>query len=187
MDETAKVIIATLSGFIIAFFAEPVKNYFADRANLHHLRVALYTELINNYYALTHFTLNGTNADSYTLFHIAKYELRTECYKHTLQNEIPLFYRLIEANMLNIIYVRINQLMNLSSDLPAIYGKRGMKSIPSIFTQHGSTFKYMFTTSFYHRTFDARILRKLVTPKQYKEIMEKGKEYVEADAKNEEQ
>jgi len=187
MDETTKVIIATLSGFIIAFFAEPVKNYFADRAKLHNLRVALYTELINNYYALTHFTLHGTDADSYTLFHVPKYELRMECYKHAIQNELSLYYQLKEANVLNIIYVRINQLMNLSSDLPAIYGKRGMKSIPSIFTQHSNTFKYMFTTSFSHRTFDARILRKLVTPEQFKEVMEKGKEYIEQDAKNEEQ
>ena len=48
MDETTKVIIATLSGFIIAFFAEPVKSYFQNRGQLHNLRVALYKEMVNN-------------------------------------------------------------------------------------------------------------------------------------------
>ena len=28
MDETTKVLIGTISGFIIAFFAEPVKSFF---------------------------------------------------------------------------------------------------------------------------------------------------------------
>lgn len=52
MDETTKVIIATLSGFIIAFFAEPVKSYFANRAKLNNLRIALYKELLYNYSTL---------------------------------------------------------------------------------------------------------------------------------------
>ncbi len=120
--------------------------------------------------------MDSTDTDSYLLYQVAKYELRTECYKNALQNELPLFYQLTEANVLNVIYGRINQLMNLSSDLSAIYGKRGLKSASSIFTQHGNTFKYMFITSFYYKTFDAKILRKLVTLEQYKAIMEKGKE-----------
>ncbi|RPI93969.1 MAG: hypothetical protein EHM40_08150 [Chloroflexi bacterium] len=185
MDETTKVIIATLSGFVIAFFAEPVKNYFGNRAKLHHLRVAFYTELVNNYYALTHFTMGNTETDSYVLHNATKYQMRTECYKHALQNELPLFYQLTEAKLLNHVYGLINQLINLPSDLSAIYGKRGLKSASPNFTQHGNTFKYMFTTSFACGAFDVRVLKKLVTSKQYKEIMEKGKEYIELGAKNE--
>jgi hypothetical protein len=48
MDVTTKVIIATLSGFIIAFFAEPAKKNFLERTKLHNLKIALYKELIFN-------------------------------------------------------------------------------------------------------------------------------------------
>lgn len=182
MDETTKVIIATLSGFIIAFFAEPVKNYFANKSQLRNLRIALYTELISNYFALVHFTMDGTSNDSYMLYQVSKYELRIERYKHALQDELFLFYQLKEANLLNVAYGRINQLMHLNEDLIAVYGKRGLKSASAIFTQHGGTFKYMFTTSFYSRGFNAKILRKLVRPEQYKEIMEKGRKAIAKDS-----
>lgn len=118
MDETTKVIIGTLSGFIIAFFAEPVKNYFSMKTKLHNLRVALYKELLSNYYILTHFVMDSDASDAYTIHNLAKYELRTEFYNHTLQHESSLFYQLKEANVLNISYVRLNQIMNLNTDLP---------------------------------------------------------------------
>src|SRR5690349_17561522 len=142
MDETTKVIIATLSGFIIAFFAEPVKNYFTNKSQLHNLRIALYTELISNYFALIHYAMDSTDTDAYTLYNVAKYELRTERYKYALQNELALFYQLREANVLSVAYVRLNQIMNLTGDLLAIFGKRGPKSASAIFTQHSNMFKY---------------------------------------------
>jgi len=52
MDETTKVIIATLSGFIIAFLAEPVKDIIQHRTKLLNLKVALYKELWGNYATL---------------------------------------------------------------------------------------------------------------------------------------
>jgi hypothetical protein len=33
MDETGKIIIATISGFTVAFFAEPIKLYFQNAHN----------------------------------------------------------------------------------------------------------------------------------------------------------
>ena len=44
--------IATISGFIIAFFAEPLKTYFQNRAKLKNLRIALYKEILYNYSSL---------------------------------------------------------------------------------------------------------------------------------------
>ena len=168
--------IATISGFIIAFFAEPVKIHYQHKAKLHNLRVALYKELLNNYYALTHFTVESLS-DLFSPEYVAQHELRTECYKQTLQNDISLLYQLVEANAINVLYSQIDKIMSLTSHLTSTLGKRGMKkSSPPIFTQFSNTFKYMFVASFYLRTFDARILKSLVTQEQYQEIMTRGKE-----------
>lgn len=49
MDETLKIIIGTLSGFIIAFFAEPIKIYFQNKAKINYIRLAVYKEISHNY------------------------------------------------------------------------------------------------------------------------------------------
>jgi hypothetical protein len=53
MDETIKVLIGTVSGFVIAFFAEPVKVFFQNRTGKQILRVALYKEILSNYWFLS--------------------------------------------------------------------------------------------------------------------------------------
>lgn len=181
MNETMTVLIGTISGFIIAFLAEPVKTYFQNRAKLRNLRIALYKELLNNYYALTHFTVESLS-DFFPPEYMARHELRTECYKQTLQNDISLFYQLVEANATNVLYSQIDKIMSLTSDLTTTFGKRGLKKVPPVYTQFSGTFKYMFVTGFYARTFDARILKSLVKPEQYQEIMRRGKEELEKDS-----
>ena len=46
MDETTKVLIGTISGFLIAFFAEPIKIYFSNNFKKRNIRLALYKEKI---------------------------------------------------------------------------------------------------------------------------------------------
>jgi hypothetical protein len=41
MDDTLKIIIGTLSGFVIAFFAEPIKIFFQNRARINNIRLAV--------------------------------------------------------------------------------------------------------------------------------------------------
>ena len=41
MDEFTKVLIATISGFIIAFLSEPTKTFFTNQNNVKQLRRAL--------------------------------------------------------------------------------------------------------------------------------------------------
>ncbi len=180
MDETTKVIIATISGFIIAFFAEPVKSYFQNKTKLRNLKVALYKELIYDYFALINFSVE-TDADFLIPGYIAPYNLRTECYKQTLENELPLFYQLKEASLMNALYSEIGLILNVSNDMNSLFGKKVSKQIPAIYTKFSNIFKYMFVTSFYCRSFDVKILKSVVTPKQYQEIMDKGKEEVKND------
>lgn len=40
MDETTKILIGTISGFVIAFFVEPVKIYFQNQGRKKNLRKA---------------------------------------------------------------------------------------------------------------------------------------------------
>ncbi len=179
MSDTALTIIGMIAAFITAsvtsFLAEPVKNYVENRIKLRNLRIALYKELINNYYALTAFTVSN-QSDFFTPEYVARHELRTECYKQTLQDELTLFYQLVEANMVNVLYGRTNQIINLKSDLTNVFGKRGLKKAPAFYIEFSNTFIYMFVTAFYIHTFDTRVLKRLVKPEQYKEIISKGKE-----------
>jgi hypothetical protein len=55
MDDVTKIIIATISGFIVAFFAEPVKLYFQNKQRRDVFRFALYAEIYNNYRLLSTF------------------------------------------------------------------------------------------------------------------------------------
>ena len=70
MDEILKITIGTVAGFVIAFFAEPVKIYFQNASKKKSLRLALYGELINNFMSLRFF-LNGLDMTEKLLFRFA--------------------------------------------------------------------------------------------------------------------
>jgi hypothetical protein len=97
MNETTKIIIETsvtvvgmLAAFLVAVFAEPIKNRWENKSKLENLRLALYKELIQNYFLLSHHRIDHDN-DAFTPAYVALHGLRTECYEHVLQNEIPCF------------------------------------------------------------------------------------------------
>ncbi len=168
MDETTKVIIATLSGFIIAFFAEPVKNYFQNRAKLHNLRVALYKEMIHNYSSLDDASID--NANSSIKDFLARRVIRIECYKHAIENEVSLFYQLDESNKINWLQGSLmGGIIDVSNYLPEV----GFRDLSEIF-------KDIIAESFYVGNLDAKLLRGLASKKLYREIMKKGKELSEA-------
>lgn len=108
MDETTKILIGTVSGFIIAFFAEPVKLYFQNKFNLNKMQGALYYEIFHNYMSLLIFLENYSkisDQEAMSLFKSgAKHSIRTECYKHFISNEVKLFYQLKEAAEINLMY-----------------------------------------------------------------------------------
>jgi hypothetical protein len=95
MDETLKIIIGTLSGFIIAFFAEPIKLFFQDRNRINNLRLSLYKELCHNYSVLE---IACSEVREYAVFgtHL-KYLLTNQCYTYAVSKDISSFYKLKEA------------------------------------------------------------------------------------------
>src|SRR3989304_907108 len=108
MDETTKVLIGTLSGFLIAFFAEPVKIYFQNKTKLKNLKLALYKELLDNYWTLR--DMKGVNEKELVKF-MHEFGIRMECYKNAIQNEVSLFYQLKESHSFNVLYSRWLALM----------------------------------------------------------------------------
>jgi hypothetical protein len=103
MDETIKIIIGTVSGFLIAFLAEPIKIYFQNASKKKSLRLALYSELINNFMNLRFF-LGGLDrsskdrvAEAYSK--LSKLILKVDVYGFAISQELYLFYQLKEANL----------------------------------------------------------------------------------------
>jgi hypothetical protein len=122
MDEMLKITIGTLSGFIVAFFAEPVKLFFQNRAKKENLRRALYHEMICNYYLIKEFVdeavrenLNAdpdekdTKLDKFfsSLREGSDFMIRMECFQYTVQNENFTLYQLRDASLINSIYGRL--------------------------------------------------------------------------------
>ncbi|MCI0550285.1 MAG: hypothetical protein L0287_04980, partial [Anaerolineae bacterium] len=162
-----------------AFFAEPVKSYFANRAKLHYLRIALHKELLNNYLALSSLQIKDKSS-SRMYEYMSRHGLRTECYRNALQNELHLFYQLEEANRLNFLQGEtINSLLNLSSDLKSMFGIVPLKDENDVFNATSQDFQRIVCTWYHYKLLDPKILKKIAVNRQYKEIMEKGKAYAE--------
>lgn len=110
MDETIKILIGTLSGFLIAFLSEPVKLHFQNRINKNNLRKALYHEIFSNYYALGAFVEDNENGkkipavDIDVLQSASRHNIRTEYYKFATTQNAHLFYQLREAAWINLLY-----------------------------------------------------------------------------------
>ena len=92
MDEITKVLIGTISGFIIAFFAEPVKNYISNRSKIKNLRRAIYQELNYNI-----FLLSEAFRESVDELKIGRKLFRFDTYEFLLKNEISIFSQMKEA------------------------------------------------------------------------------------------
>jgi hypothetical protein len=122
MDEMLKVIVATLSGFIIAFSAEPIKIYFQDRSKKQNLRVALYKEIYHNYcLAKTYIEVYDEEVpiekkrDIHlgNLVAFSRYLYRTECYKQAISQDLSYFYQLKEATMINALYIDLTVILEM--------------------------------------------------------------------------
>ena len=175
-------LVSTLSGFIVAFLAEPVKTYVQNRAKLKNLRIALYKEMSINYAVL-----NTLAPDDYSTFEWGgnnpAYALRAECYKHALENEISTFYQMQEANLINLlmgacvlhIIEGFRHLGNLSEEQLS----KDLPRYTESYLNTSTNFKDVFAASFYDGQFDRRILTDIIQQPTYEEIMKRGKEYSE--------
>lgn len=123
MDEVIKIIIATISGFIVAFFAEPIKLYFQNEHKKKVFQLALYGEISHNYRLLSAFLKVYINEDDPNQVKgffegTSKDSVRIDCYSR-LSSQFPeTYYQLKEATIINTLYAYLVSVTN-----PAIYSQ----------------------------------------------------------------
>jgi hypothetical protein len=114
MDETAKIIIATLSGFVIAFLAEPVKLYFQNKQKIRQMRTILYREIASNYKRLHIIVSAYDDLDRYNDdYEYSKLILKRlgedlagfhfDCYQ-LARKDLTVFYQMEEAITIDSLY-----------------------------------------------------------------------------------
>lgn len=118
-----QLLIGTLSGFIIAFLAEPIKTFFTSRAEKASLREAIYREIASNY-LLLHSIKKSQNAPEGLEDKVgigSKYILKNlhqECYQHILKENPVDLYQLEEALALVNAYAKLSAIIDFIDGQP---------------------------------------------------------------------
>ena len=116
-----QLLIGTLSGFVIAFLAEPVKTFFTNRAKIASLREAIYREIAANY-LLLHSIKSSKHIPGGNEAHVGSdsgyivKNLHRECYDHIIKDNPIEFYQLEEAAAINIIYFKLSAISKFIYD-----------------------------------------------------------------------
>jgi len=108
MDDVIKIIIATISGFVVAFFAEPIKLYFQNKHQKRIFELALYGEIAHNYRLLSAFlkVYREDNPNQVKGFFegAGKDSVRTDCYSRLSSQSPEIYYQLKESTIINTLY-----------------------------------------------------------------------------------
>lgn len=178
MDETTKILIGTLSGFVIAFFAEPVKIYFQNSAKLKYLMLGLYKEMWSNFTVLnaianaetTQTTPKRTASVQYRArVALIKTMIRTEFYQQTLKENLHSFYRMKEALCIHQLYAIIPMLLEyMDDDTLDEKGRLNMMSTAS------NTYVTRFLKSIADKSLNKALLQRIMSKKEFKEVIIKA-------------
>ncbi len=180
MDESLKITIATISGFVIAFFAEPVKIYFQRRDRREGIRKALYQELYFNYESLRRFVDGRGETITRDEFHRFVFNLKwlshTEAYQHYMTHDIDLFYQLKESMVINWLY---GQLISLIETARARFDA---KDDPNITLNIVKNYLQAYKENAGNGKFDRRFLVKCIGIEKLKLVLEK--DFIEPEQKS---
>ncbi len=113
---------SAILGFLVAFFAEPVKTYFNNRSKKATLRNALYSEMALLYNRLTQLSKalsEGELDDSNIQWAISELA-RFDCYNYVRTEGFLLFYQLEEAPAIDAFYGCSLLLTREYSDLDSV-------------------------------------------------------------------
>lgn len=172
MDETTKILVGTLSGFVIAFLAEPVKLYFQRQARKNSLRRALHLELYSNYVALVRFLdvfpRKITKQELGVFERVVKYATHIEAYQYYLSHDVDLFYQLSEAVELSLLF---SILVRLLTTVPAIYAAK--EADANLAIDEIKIFLRRYKRALETKEFDEEFLSKLVGRDKIQSIREK--------------
>lgn len=121
MNENWEIVIGTISGtisgFLIATFADIVKGWLQRRIEHNRLRDMLYQEVLNNHKIVQSLFPKLSHSD---LISIIRFRLSIEGYEFVKANHIALFYELREASCFNQLYSICKQLQSVSERTPKV-------------------------------------------------------------------
>lgn len=183
MDQTTITVLGMIAAFITAsvtaFLAEPVKMYFQDRSSRKYLTLALYKELLHNYFLLEH-VLDYSEEDSGisrdTMNILGEFNLRTECYRQAVSDQLQMFYRLEEAAEFNEVY----SMLALAIQLPSMPGRESEdgtaeeRTSSRLIARASRDFINSVARYFYSGKFNKVVLARLVSTTKYVRIMNRG-------------
>jgi hypothetical protein len=124
MDESLKIIIGTLSGFIVAIFTEPIKRKIENKSKLRNLRIALYKEMIQNFFMLEQ-ALQEYKNDNNSNIMVGQPLLIVDCYRYVVSQETALYYQLSEARLINMFYKLVDMLIGIPE------GEKKFRTVPA--------------------------------------------------------
>jgi len=127
MDETTKVIVGTISGFIVAFLVEPVKLFFQNKSRKKYFQLALYSEIYNNYRFLSSFLIvyHENNPHQLKAFFdgAIKNSIRLDCYSQFVSKFPDVYYQLKESSIINMLYAYLTSAAN-----PVLYAEKDISA-----------------------------------------------------------
>ena len=126
MNDTVVAILGVVAGFIAAFFAEPVKSWFAEKAKLQNIRLSLYKEIAQNLFFLNSLINSLNDGDTSDIFDWLVLEnwISNKCYNSIIENSVDEFYRLDEVIYIDAAYKWINLLLQTSGNSEEVFGDR---------------------------------------------------------------
>lgn len=198
MDETMKIIFGTLSGFIIAFLAEPIKIYFQNINKLNQSRKALYKELYFNFQLCRNIARKRGLKTPPTRGNLKAYidmcveDVKSQYYEQVIHSNLDTFYQFEESTALHNLHGGlkflerraktkwINDLAAAKSVANETSKTSGIEFAINELSKVAEEW-YEDYMSYYHLgKLDKRMLKKIANNEDYKEIMSKAKQSYES-------
>lgn len=180
MNETTLTIIGMIAAFLTAsitpIFTELVKN----RHRLQNLEIALYKEMLYNFLALRTLDMQDIPLDERVTF-INNDGLRIECYKHTLQYELSLFYQLPESNTINILQSRIKWIIGLAADIKNFSDEEKIQICLKELVRNTNIFQKIFATANFDGTLNNALVKNITSAREFNIIKNKAEEKEQQD------
>jgi hypothetical protein len=158
-------IIGTLSGFTVAFIADPIKKSIQNLIDVRLLRKAIYCELLSIYdrsvsylrhkeslYSELDVSHFKTISDVLELF----VQLDKKAFLYAKEQQPLLFYRLDEAVLISIVFSEIDYYQRLEKE-----HTQELNDMELVITKYATLFKESFERLFTHKSFDKNLLFKL--------------------------
>lgn len=163
------MIVAFLTALITAFLAEPIKTYYQSKSDLKYLRIALYKEMFFNYQLISGWVqeLKGDYTFGSSML---KNTLRAECYKHAVESQTSLFYRLHETDAIN--HLQGASLSTLYSYLDTDDKTISKEDKDLMGMSEG--YVEIFEHNSYENIFDRKVLKTIMPMNKYQDLLKRG-------------